>query len=66
MIVRPMFQYTKAVLLKVSFDVNLFCRELEKALRQLLPHEIDELKDWLESLISEKPELNHCLILLDT
>ncbi|HLS12680.1 MAG TPA: hypothetical protein VK050_11000 [Flavobacteriaceae bacterium] len=66
MIVRPMYQYTKSVLLKVSFDVNLFYRELEKALNQLLPHEIEELKDWLESLISEKPELNHCMVLLDT
>lgn len=65
MIVRPMLQYTKAVLMKVSFDVNLFYRELEKALSQLLPHEIEELKDWLESLISEKPELNYCMVLLE-
>lgn len=66
MIVRPTFQYTKAVLMKVSFDVNLFCKELEKALTQLLPHEIEELKDWLQSLISEKPELNYCMMLLET
>ena len=63
--VRPVFQYTKSVLMKVSFDVNLFCKELEKALSQLLPHEIEELKDWLESLISEKPELNNCMIILE-
>lgn len=65
MIVRPTYQYTKAVLMKVSFDVNLFCRELEKALTQLLPHEIEELKNWLQSLISEKPELNYCMVLLE-
>lgn len=63
---RPMFQYTKSVLMKVSFDVNLFYKELQKALTQLLPHEIEELKDWLESLVSEKPELNNCMLLLET
>ena len=63
---RPVFQYTKSVLMKVSFDVNLFCKELQKALTQLLPHEIEELKDWLQSLISEKPELNYCMVLLET
>ena len=41
---RAMFDYTKAVLSKVSFDVNLFCKELEKALTRLLPYEIEELK----------------------
>lgn len=62
---RQMFQYTKSVLTKVSFDVNLFYKELEKALTQLLPHEIEELKDWLESLMTEKPELNGCMMLLE-
>lgn len=62
---RQMFQYTKSVLTKVSFDVNLFYKELEKALTQLLPHEIEELKDWLESLMTEKPELNSCMMLLE-
>lgn len=66
MMARPMFQYTKSVLMKVSFDVNLFYKELQKALTQLLPHEIEELKDWLESLVSEKPELNNCMLLLET
>ena len=28
---RAMFDYTKAVLAKVSFDVNLFCKELKKS-----------------------------------
>lgn len=59
-----MFDYTKAVLKKVSFDVNLFCKELEKALTRLLPYEIEELKIWVHELLSEKPQLNQCLILL--
>ena len=59
-----MFDYTKAVLAKVSFDVNLFCKELKKALTRLLPHEIEELKIWVNSLIQKNPELNQCLIYL--
>ncbi|WP_339611798.1 hypothetical protein [uncultured Planktosalinus sp.] len=61
---RAMFDYTKAVLAKVSFDTNLFCRELQKALKRLLPHEIEELKVWVNSLIKQNPELNQCLIYL--
>ena len=59
-----MFDYTKAVLAKVSFDVNLFCKELKKALTRLLPHEIEELKIWVNGLIQKNPELNQCLIYL--
>ena len=61
---RAMFEYSKTVLQRVSFDVSLFCRELEKALDCLLPHEIDELMIWIQSLIQEKPELKSCLIRL--
>ncbi|MCR9183302.1 MAG: hypothetical protein NXH73_10280 [Flavobacteriaceae bacterium] len=61
---RAMFDYTKAVLAKVSFDANLFCKELQKALKRLLPYEIEELKVWVNSLIKENPELNQCLIYL--
>jgi hypothetical protein len=61
---RAMFDYTKAVLKKVSFDVNLFCKELQKALNRLLPHEIEELRIWINSLLAKNPELNQCLIYL--
>ncbi|MEZ4875349.1 MAG: hypothetical protein R2793_07855 [Flavobacteriaceae bacterium] len=62
---RAMFDYTKAVLKKVSFDANLFCKELKKALQRLLPHEIEELKIWVNSLIQQNPQLNQCLIYLN-
>jgi len=62
---RAMFDYTKAVLSKVSFDTNLFCKELRKALKRLLPYEIDELRIWINSLIKQNPELNQCLIYLN-
>lgn len=62
---RAMFDYTKAVLNKVSFDVQLFSKELKKALQRLLPHEIEELKIWVNSLIQQNPQLNQCLIYLN-
>ncbi len=61
---RAMFEYTKTVLKKVSFDVSLFCKELEKALKRLLPYEIEELKIFIKSLILQNPELDKCLIYL--
>lgn len=61
---RAMFDYTKTVLERVSFDANLFCRELQKALERLLPYEVEELKIWIKSLTLQKPELNQCLIYL--
>ena len=61
---RAMFEYTKTVLDKVSFDPTLFCREVKKALQRLLPHEIEELRIWIMALTNKNPELNQCLILL--
>ena len=54
---RAMLEYTKTVLRKVSFNVDLFCKELEKAINRLLPHEIEELKIWLVEFTANKPEL---------
>jgi hypothetical protein len=61
---RAMFEYTKTVLNKVSFDVTLFCKEVKKALQRLLPYEIEELKLYIVTLIRQNPELNQCLIYL--
>ena len=62
---RAMFEYTKTILDKVSFDAVLFCKEVKKALLRLLPHEIEELKIWIVSLTQQNPELNQCLIYLN-
>ena len=59
-----MFEYTKTVLKKVSFNSDLFCKELEKGLKRLLPYEIDELIIWLKAFTANKPELNACLHLI--
>jgi hypothetical protein len=55
---RQAYEYTKTVLEKVSFNAELFYKELEKAYETLLPHEIQELKIWLETYLETKPELN--------
>ena len=62
---RAMFEYTKTILKKVSFDSVLFCKELQKAVKRLLPYEIEELRIWIKNLLEEKPDLNHCLIYLN-
>lgn len=62
---RAMFEYTKTILKKVSFDSVLFCKEVEKAVRRLLPYEIEELKIWIQSLIKKNPDLDNCMIYLN-
>ena len=54
---RAMFEYTKTVLKKVSFNSELFYKELEKALGTLLPYEVQELTIWLKQFTANKPEL---------
>ncbi len=62
---KAMFNYSKKVLESVSFDAILFCKELEKAIKVLLPYEIEQLTIWLMSFTKEKPELRQCLILIN-
>ena len=61
---RAMFEYTKMILRKVSFDTNLFCTEVKKAMERLLPYEIEELKVFIESLIKINPDLRRCSVYL--
>ena len=58
------YDYTKSILEKVSFDVKLFTRELRKALNKLLPYEIENLKKWLAYFTNDKPELKSCVNLV--
>ncbi len=41
-----MLEYIKMILDKVSFDSKLFEKELKKGLKELLPEEMKELKNW--------------------
>lgn len=61
-----MFEYTKSVLERVSFDPILFCRELEKAIKSLLPYEMEQLREWLLIFVIEKPDLKQCLLIINS
>jgi hypothetical protein len=58
---RMIYDYTKSVLERVSFDPVLFTKELRKAIKNLLPYELEQLKNWLLYFTSGKPELKQCL-----
>jgi len=62
---RLIYDYTKSVLERVSFDAILFCKELDKAVRVLLPYEIEQLREWLLNFTKEKPELRQCLLIMN-
>lgn len=62
---RIIYDYTKEVLERVSFNSELFIKELKKAVRNLLPYEIEHLKKWLVLFTSEKPELQKCLFIVN-
>ncbi|WP_325203678.1 hypothetical protein [Flavobacterium sp.] len=62
---RSMYAYTKSILERVSFDPILFCKELEKAIKILLPYELEQLTEWLISFTKEKPELQQCLVYIN-
>lgn len=61
---RAIYEYTKTVLKKVSFDVELFCKELDKAMKILLPFEVEELRLWLLRFTANKPELTVCFTVI--
>lgn len=61
---RAIFEYTKTVLQSVSFDTNLFCKELQKATKYLLPHELQELSLWIKTLVQSNPHLDGYAIYL--
>jgi coproporphyrinogen III oxidase-like Fe-S oxidoreductase len=61
---RAMFEYTKEVLQRVSFDVQLFSKEVQKAVKRLLPYEVQELRIFVENLIKTNPELQPSLLYL--
>jgi DNA replication protein DnaD len=52
-----LYDYTRSTLERVSFDQALFCKELRKASKSLLPYEIEQLQKWLQNFTSQKPEL---------
>lgn len=62
---RMIYDYTKSVLESVSFDPLLFMKELKKAVKSLLPYEIEQLTKWLFYFTVEKSQLKPCLSVLN-
>ena len=62
---RMIYDYTKSVLERVSFDPLLFCKELRKAIKNLLPYELEQLRKWLQNFTSEKPELQQYITIVN-
>ena len=54
---RNAYVYTIKILKKVSFNADLFNKELEKASKKLLPHEFKELMIWVKLYVQNKPNL---------
>ena len=54
---RAFYNYTLTILEKVSFDPDLFNKELQKAYAALLPHEQSELNIWLQKFLKRNPAL---------
>jgi hypothetical protein len=62
---RMIYDYTKGVLERVSVYPALFIKELKKAVKTLLPYEIDHLRKWLLFFTNGKPELRKCLFIIN-
>jgi len=58
---RAFYHYTLTILEKVSFNPELFKKELEKAYQSLLPYERAELKIWLKKFLQKNPQLKDYL-----
>ncbi len=62
---RMIYDHTKIILEKVSADPSLFCKELRKANKNLLPYEIEQLRIWLDNFTSGRPELRQYLSIMN-
>lgn len=57
-----MLEFKKRVLQKVSFDLELFEKELGKAAKWLMDDELAELRQWCNDTFSDKykPIIDRC------
>ena len=60
---RMIYDYTKGMIEKASFSPDRFMREVRKANRALLPHEIAKLNNWLLHFTEGKPELRELIFI---
>ncbi|SEJ26089.1 hypothetical protein SAMN04488018_12013 [Myroides marinus] len=60
-----MFDFARTILENVSFDPKLFYKELQKAIQNLLPYDLEQLTEWVTGYVKEKPELEKSLELVN-
>ncbi|MFV0237068.1 MAG: hypothetical protein ACK5HU_00850 [Flavobacteriales bacterium] len=58
---KTVLNYTKEILEKVSFSVELFTREVKKAFRTLSKEDSQELLIFIRKMVVQKPQLKVCL-----
>lgn len=63
---RLMFDYARNILENVSFDAKLFYKELQKAIKHLLPYDVERLTEWVSDFVQGKPELHDSLNLINS
>lgn len=56
--------HTIKILEKVSFNKDLFLKEITKAIEFLLPFEIDKLKEWIADFTKNKSDLEDIVVIL--
>lgn len=56
--------HTIRILEKVSFNKDLFVKEVSKAIKILLPYEIDQLKEWIRNFTKTRTEFRDVLTLV--
>ena len=61
----PAYFFYKIILRKVSFDTNLFGKELKKAISVLSKDEAVHLYNWALTFSKSQPELNLSLDYMD-
>jgi hypothetical protein len=52
-----MLDYSILILEKVSFDSNIFSKELKKAIKIILPSEMKQLETWFFTFTKNRTEL---------
>lgn len=57
-----MLEFKKKILTKVSFDIELFEKELKKAIKWVMPDELPKLKKWCYNYFDKKyvPIMDRC------
>jgi len=60
---RMIYDHTKGMIERASFSPDRFMREIRKAHRALLPHEMEKLNNWLLHFTAGKPELRELILI---